>query len=159
MFNKLFEKLRDVNESQVPDWITTAIERYLQAFDAGEVEGAQGVEDATVADTIDFIVSTNPEKELTDELRSAVEKEIKSYGVERELKTDLVTAEYEDKPKLSADAREQVEIGIDLLHSKYDYNVERVIAFLKSDIVRDLSPEEWEEVEEELNQEVEVYGP
>ena len=161
MFDKLFEQLKntDLNESQLPDWVTTAIEQYLQAFEAGEVEGAQGVEDATVADTIHFIVSMNPEKELTDELRSAAEEEIKSYGVERELKTDLVTAEYEDEPELSVDAREQIELGIDLLHDKYDYDVEKTIDFLKSDIVRDLSSEEWEEVEKQLNQEVGVYGP
>jgi uncharacterized Zn finger protein (UPF0148 family) len=147
---------------ELPDWVTNAIERYLQAFDAGEVEGARGAEDATVEDTIDFIVSTNPEEEFTDELRTAAEKEIRSYGVGRERPEGWWDEEDddwdEDEPELSNDAVDQVEIGMKLLHDKYDYDVEKTMDFLMSDIVRNLSQAEWQEVERQLNQYVEELG-
>lgn len=72
-FEKLFEKLNE-GEGIVPDWIHDAIELYLQAFESGEVEGEPAVEDV-----LDFIVSTNPDKEFTDELRRAAVEEIETY--------------------------------------------------------------------------------
>ena len=71
LFEKLFEELI---ESSLPDWILDGIERYLQAFDAGEVEG-----EVHADDVLDFITSTNPEQDFTDELRVAAKAEIEGY--------------------------------------------------------------------------------
>jgi uncharacterized Zn finger protein (UPF0148 family) len=151
---------------ELPDWVTDAIEKYLQAFEAGEVEGARGVEDASVEDTLDFIVSTGlPEQpdgtEFTDEMRAAATKAIEAYGVGRGRPDGDLEDDWDDEDEgleLSNDAVDQVEIGMKLLHDKFDYNVEKTMDFLMSDIVRNLSQEEWAEVERQLNQYVEELG-
>jgi len=91
---KLLEKLLET--SKAPDWAIDQIEAYLQEIPE---------EKADVASVLDFVFSAKPEEaEWNDEIRSAVEAEIKAYGVEEvpyqskeESEEDLYDEEDEDE--------------------------------------------------------------
>lgn len=72
-FEKLWESLIEAS-TELPDWILNGIEQYLQAAAAGDIEG-----EVFADDVLDFIASTNVDKEFTDELQAAAKVEIEGY--------------------------------------------------------------------------------